>query len=283
MEKLLTNLIATIIGSVDNSINAVFGGLIDMCFNSENYISQILGNEVMNFDGLRTIILSFAIALIVLKFLKKGFDTYIMWVEGDNDTPPITFVTYFAKALVMAVSFPILYDWLITVAKDLGNQVMVALNLGEQYSLTTAIASLAIMNIFAAIVGLIIIIMLFLLYIQFRMRGVEMLVLKLGFPLACVGLVDSDKGIFAPYMKKFFQSITTVIVQIALSKLAILLIMTGQMIQAVAVLLVALRTPKFLSEFMIIANNGGSGISTLAHNTSRTIELTRHIKNFASR
>ncbi len=283
MEKLLTNLIATIIGSVDNSINTVFGGLIDMCFNSENYISQILGNEVMNFDGLRTIILSFAIALIILKFLKKGFDTYIMWVEGDNDTPPITFVTYFARALVMAVSFPILYDWLITVAKDLGNQVMVALNLGEQYSLTTAIASLAIMNIFAAIVGLIIIIMLFLLYIQFIMRGVEMLVLKLGFPLACVGLVDSDKGIFAPYMKKFFQSITTVIVQIALAKLAILLIMTGQMIQAVAVLLVALRTPKFLSEFMIIANSGGSGISTLAHNTSRTIELARHIKNFAGR
>ena len=115
------------------------------------------------------------------------------------------------------------------------------------------------------------------------MRGVEMLVLKLGFPLACVGLVDSDKGIFAPYMKKFFQSIATVIVQIALAKLAILLIMTGQMIQAVAVLLVALRTPKFLSEFMIIANSGGSGISTLAHNTSRTIELTRHIKNFAGR
>ena len=35
MEKLLTNLIATIIGSVDNSINTVFGGLIDMCFNSD--------------------------------------------------------------------------------------------------------------------------------------------------------------------------------------------------------------------------------------------------------
>lgn len=282
MEKLLTNLIATIIGSVDNSVNTVFRGLIDMCFNSENYITQVLGNEVMNFDGLRTIILSFAIALIVLKFLKKGFDTYIMWVEGDNDTPPISFVTYFIRALVMAVSFPILYEWLITVAKDLGNQVMFALNLSEQYSLTTTIASLAIMNIFSAIIGLIIIIMLFLLYIQFIMRGVEMLVLKLGFPLACVGLVDSDKGMFAPYMKKFFQSITTVIVQIALSKLAILLILTGQMIQAVAVLLVALRTPKFLSEFMLIANNGGSGISTLVHNTSRTIEITKQIKNMTS-
>lgn len=281
MEKLLTNLIATIIGSVDNSINSVFGGLIDMCFNSENYIAEILGRKVMNFDGLRTIILSFAIALIVLKFLKKGFETYIMWVEGDNDTPPITFVTYFARALIMAVSFPVLYEWLITVSKDLANQVMTTLNLQEQYSLTTAISSLAFMNIFSAIVGLIIIIMLFLLYIQFIMRGVEMLVLKLGFPLACVGLVDSDKGVFAPYMKKFFQSVITVIVQIALSKLAILLILTSQMIQAVAVLLVALRTPKFLSEFMIIANSGGTGMSALASNTSRTIELTKQIQHLA--
>ena len=281
MEKLLTNLIATIIGSVDNSINSVFGGLIDMCFNSENYIAEILGHKVMNFDGLRTIILSFAIALIVLKFLKKGFETYIMWVEGDNDTPPITFVTYFARALIMAVSFPDLYEWLITVSKDLANQVMTTLNLQEQYSLTTAISSLAFMNIFSAIVGLIIIIMLFLLYIQFIMRGVEMLVLKLGFPRACVGLVDSDKGVFAPYMKKFFQSVITVIVQIALSKLAILLILTSQMIQAVAVLLVALRTPKFLSEFMIIANSGGTGMSALASNTSRTIELTKQIRHLA--
>ena len=95
------------------------------------------------------------------------------------------------------------------------------------------------------------------------------------------GLVDSDKGLFAPYIKKFFQSVVTVIVQIALAKLAILLILTGQMIQTVAVLLVALRTPKFLSEFMLVVNNGGSGISTLAHNTSRTIEITKQIGKFA--
>ncbi len=281
MEKLLTTLISAIIGTVDNSINYFFGELIDMCFNSENYITQIIGIEVMNFDGLKTIILSFAIALITLKFLKKGFDTYILWVEGDSDTPPINFITRFARALVMAVSFPILYDWLITVAKDLADQVMVALNLGEQYSLTTSIASLAILNIFSAILALIVMIMLLLLYIQFIMRGVEMLVLKLGFPLACVGLVDSDKGVFAPYIKKFFQSVLTVVVQIALAKLTILLILSGQLIQAVAVLLVALRTPKFLAEFMIIANNGGTGISTIAHTTSRTIELTKQIQKLA--
>ncbi len=278
MEKLLTNLIGTIIGSADNSINVVFNGLIDMCFNSETYITSILGAEVLNFSGLKQIILSFAISLIVLKFLKKGFDTYISWTEGDNDMPPLNFVGYFVRALVMAISFPILYDWLISVSKDLATQIMSALNMSEQYSILTTLSAVTLLNLFSGILSLIILVMVFLLYIQFIVRGVEMLILKLGFPLACVGLVDSDKGIFAPYMKKFFQSIVTIIVQIALTKLAILLISTTQLLQAVAVLLVALRTPKFLSEFMLTTNGGTTGVNSIIHNASRTMELSRQIK-----
>lgn len=278
MEKLLTNLIATIIGSADNSINEVFNDLIDMCFNSEIYITHILGTEVLNFDGLKKIILGFALSLIVLKFLKKGFDTYIAWTEGDSDTPTFIFIGYFVRAMITAISFSVLYEWLIDVSKDLATQVMVTLNMSEQYVLTTSLASFTLLSLFSGIIALIVLILAFLLYIQFIMRGVEMLVLKLGFPLACVGLVDSDKGIFAPYMKKFFQSIMTIIVQIALSKLAILLISSSQLIQATAVLLLALRTPRFLSEFMLTTNGGSSGISHIAHNVSRTIELHKQIK-----
>ena len=252
MEKLLTMLISQLIGSADKSINTVFNSLIDMCFNSEKYITEILGNKVINFDSLKSIILGFAISLIVLKFLKKGFDTYISWTEGDNDTSPLMFVGYFARAIIMAVGFPILYEWLIDVSKDLASQIMVALNMSETYSVTTQLSALTLLNLFSAVMALIAFVMIFLLYIQFIMRGVEMLILKMGFPLACIGLVDSDKGIFAPYMKKFFQSIATVIVQIALTKLAILLILSAQLIQATAVLIVALRTPRFLSEFSSI-------------------------------
>ena len=137
MEKLLTNLIGTIIGSADNSINYVFNNLIEMCFESERYITHLLGIEVISFDALKQIILSFAISLIVLKFLKKGFDTYIAWTEGDSDMPPLNFIAYFVRALIMAVSFPILYEWLMDVSKDLAEQVMITLNMSEQYTLTT--------------------------------------------------------------------------------------------------------------------------------------------------
>lgn len=95
-------------------------------------------------------------------------------------------------------------------------------------------------------------------------------------------MVDSDKGVFAPYLRKFFQSILTVIIQIMLVKIAILLIVSNQYIDSTAILLVALRTPKFLQEFMLVASTGG-GVSNAIHTTSKTIELTKQISNIASR
>lgn len=95
--------------------------------------------------------------------------------------------------------------------------------------------------------------------------------------------MDSDKGMFLPYIKKFFQSIITVILQIGLAKLSILLIITNQYIYATAILLVALRTPKFLQEFLLITGNGSSGISSAIHTTSKTIELTKQISNIVGK
>ena len=283
MDKLLTNFIVSIISGADNVINFVFNNLIDVCFNAEKNLTEIIGTQILDFSKLKAIILSFAISLIILKFLKKGFNIYIMWSEGDTDTPPLTFITYFVRAIVMAISFPVLYAWFIDIAKDLTNQILLSLNVSGQASLTTNLATLSTVGIFSAIFGIIVLIMLFLLYIQFIMRGIEMFILKVGFPLACVGLVDSDKGVFSPYVKKFFQSSMTVMVQMALSKIVILLIVSGQLINAVAVLLVALRTPKFLSEFMLLTGNGSSGISNMIHTTSKTIELKRQLSKVTSK
>ena len=282
MEDLITNLISSIIGGADNIINSVFNNLIDTCFNMENHLTTLFGTQWLDFSGLKTVILSFSISLIILKFLKKGFDTYILWTEGDIDTPSLTFITYFIRAVVMAISFPILYDWLITASKGLATDVLNSLNISAQQEIINALVHGSSLGIFGAIFAIIILIILFLLYIQFLMRGVEMFVLKLGFPLACIGLVDSDKGVFAPYIKKYFQSILTVIIQIALVKIAIMLIITNQYIDATALLLVAMRTPKFLQEFLITATNGGA-VNNAIHTTSKTIELTKQISLIAGR
>ena len=276
MEKLITNLITSIIGSVDNVINSVFNGLMDLCFNAEEKLTHNFGVEVLSFEKLKTIIFSFALSLIILKFLKKGFDIYILWTEGESDTPPLTFIVYFIRAVVVLISFTILYDWLIQIAKDFGNQMLVALNYNNELPLTTTIANYATSSIFCSIISIVILILLFVLYIQFIMRGFEIFVLKLGFPLACVGLVQADGGVFKSYSEKLIRSVLTVLVQIVLCKIALALIMSTQYIYAIAGIMMAVKTPKFLQDFMLVSGSGG--VSNVIMTASKTMELSGQVK-----
>ena len=273
MEKLITNLLIAIISSADNTINYVFENLIDICFNAENYLTNILSIQILDFSGLKQIILSFAISIIILKFIKKGVEMYLSWTEGSSDTPIHIYVLYFIRAIALVILFPYLYDIFVYVFKDLSNQLLVSLNITLQDNLTANLATISSVGLCSAIIGVITLIMLIFLYIQMLMRGVEMFVLKTSFPIFCIGLLDSNKGIFAPFIKKFFQNAFTIIIQIILAKLVILLVSSSQLIMGIAVLLVALRTPKFLSEFIILSGNGTSGISNTVHTVSKVIEL----------
>lgn len=276
MESILTGLISSIIGGADNVINSAFNGLIDMCFNAENYITSNFGSTVISFSNLKALILSLSISLIVLKFLKKGFDMYILWTDGESDTPPLTYIVYFIRAIVVAICFSILYDWVIDIAKSFGESILSAMNLGSEITLTTTIANIATGGLFTAIVALIAMILLFVLYIQFLMRSLEMFVLKLGFPLACVGLVNPDGGVFKSYSEKLIKSVLTVLVQIILCKIAIVLIFNVKLLFGIAAIIMAIKTPKFLQEFML--GGGTGGISNVIVTTSKTMELSSQIK-----
>ena len=276
MEGILTGLISNVIGGADTVINSEFNGLIDMCFNSENYISSNFGSTVIDFSQLKALILTLAISLIVLKFLKKGFDMYIMWTDGEADTPPLTYIVYFIRAIAMAVSFSILYDWVVQIAKSFGETMLQTMNMADNISLTTTIANIATTGLFNSIVALIGLILLFVLYIQFLMRALEMFVLKLGFPLACVGLVNPDGGVFKSYSEKLIKSILTILVQIILCKIAIVLLINVKMLFGIAAIILAIKTPKFLQEFML--GGGTGGISNVIVTTSKTMELSSQIK-----
>lgn len=201
---------------------------------------------------------------------------YILWTDGESDTPPLTYIVYFIRAIVVAVSFSVLYDWIIQIAKSFGESILTAMNMANNISLTTTIANIATSGLFTAIVALIALILLFVLYIQFLMRSLEMFVLKLGFPLACVGLVNPDGGAFKSYSEKLIKSILTVLVQIILCKIAIILIMNVKMLFGIASIIMAIKTPKFLQEFML--GGGTGGISNVIVTTSKTMELSSQIK-----
>ena len=64
-------------------------------------------------------------------------------------------------------------------------------------------------------------------------------------------------------------------------KLGLVLVFSEHWFYAIAVVIMALKTPSFLQEFMLTSNSGG--ISSVVMNTSKTIELSRQVKNIVTK
>lgn len=55
--------------------------------------------------------MGFAVVLIVLKFLKKGFDTWIAWTD-DPSSDPLQLTTNFGQGTCLCLDFPYII-WLV--------------------------------------------------------------------------------------------------------------------------------------------------------------------------
>lgn len=279
MAIIITLLIVAILNSAIVLIDELMLDLVPMTLYADQYMVTSSGTSMV--QVLFDIILGFGISLIVLKFLKKGFECYVMWTDGDPDTEPVTLVMGFIRAMVVAVSFPVLYSWMGGIVEDLTNKLMTAIGASTNYSWQTWVQGITSLGIVTAIFGLIFIICYFILYFQFLMRGLEIMILRIGVPIACVGLLDNDKGVFKSYTTKFFQSMFAVVIQICLCKLGVGLMLNASlanfnMYWGLACMVLAIKTPRFLSEFLIQSGGGGGSV---VNNVYHSVKLFGMAKN----
>ena len=66
-------------------------------------------------------------------------------------------------------------------------------------------------------------------------------------------------------MSKFFQSALSVVIQVSLAKLGVGLMMNMHIFWGVACMILAVRTPKFLQDFLITTGGGGGGALSTTH------------------
>ncbi|MDD4698775.1 MAG: DUF6102 family protein [Oscillospiraceae bacterium] len=274
MEVILIALISAILTVALEYVNDVLNSIVPIALHAEQYMTTLLGGS--GFQATFDVLFNFGISLIVLKFLKRAFDSYVLWQDGDPDSDPLNLVTKFLRAIVVAVSFPTLYNWLADATEDMTNQILNSLSGSLSTSFANQVMSMASLNLFNAIVSLVFFICFFFLYIQFLMRGMEILVLRMGVPIACTGLLENDKGVFASYIKKFFQSTFTVVVQISLAKMSVGLMLNAHVFWGIAAMMLALKTPKFLQEFMLISSGGGNPMNTVYH-TTRMVQMAKSV------
>lgn len=99
MEYILVLLIVALLNGAIAYIDGLMEGIIPLTLYAEQYMSTLAGVDL--FQSLFDIVFGFGVSLIVLKFLKKGFETYVLWSDGDADEEPIAILTNFFKAMAV--------------------------------------------------------------------------------------------------------------------------------------------------------------------------------------
>ena len=278
MEVILVLLIVAVLNGAIVYIDEMLQELVSMTLYADQYMLAANGGSMV--DVLFDIMLGFGISLIILKFLKKGFECYVMWTDGDPDSEPVGLVVRFMQAMVVAVCFPVMYGWMGEIAEDLIDQLMTAIGASTEYDWQTWVNGISTLGLTTAIFGLIFIICYFMLYFQFLMRGLEIMILRIGMPMACVGLLDNDKGVFKTYINKFFQSTLAVVIQICLCKLGVVMMLNiginMNVFWGLACMVLAIKTPAFLRDFLIPTTGGGGAINNIYHSV-RLVGLAKNL------
>lgn len=284
-------LIIIAIALIDSSlllVDTISSSMWDTVFNIESIIPPQLFSHPQYFsnfiNGLKTAFYAVAVSLLIIKFLKKLFDIYALWTEGDPDVHPMQLVINFVKAMVVSLCFPYLWGIFVNVGKELLDKGLKALNGNSSFVEIWGKANWTSLGIVPTIFGLVFLIMVIIMEVKFMKRGIEVALMLVGMPLACVGLLDNDKGIFTPYLNQFSKLLITTLFQILVFKLAICLALTSniwegnniQIIWAIACMMLVYGIPTILQEFMIPRNQGG-GVMMKAYSVGMMANLIRNV------
>mgnify|MGYP004495154359 CR=1 FL=1 len=103
----------------------------------------------------------------------------MLWTDGDADSKPILILTRFAQAIIIAICFPILYTFMAEVTGELTDKILNIVGTDTNYDWQNWLTNILYLGLINAIFGLIFIICYFMLYFQFLMRGLEILILRI--------------------------------------------------------------------------------------------------------
>lgn len=268
--ELITSGVCEWLAGLVNELFAAFDAWLANMLRTVMYVENLVslpGSSYFTAEGIHKaylFIYAFTCTLIVIKFLYKGFNIYVLWRDGDADTSPQSMLIGAGEALFVMVAFPILYDYLTDAALYFANGIM--RNFGQYGTLVPNLfVGIAESGLLLILLALIYGILLIFLWLQLLARGFEVLIMRLGVPLACVGLVDSDGGLFHGYMQIFFKTIFTTIVQIFFFSLSFK-VMTAisflNFIYGIALLLAAFKTPLLLQNILVQAKGAGGGVTS---------------------
>lgn len=196
MAALIATIIVYLLGwltqAILNWISGVYTSMFYLAFAIEISFRNI--GSAFDIGGLYNAIYVIAISILVMFFVKKMLETYMMWSNGDPDENPLNVLLGFIKAMIVMICFGFIYTQFVNIFYGIYNNLMIGMT-GSIESAVPEYKNLGL-NVFGAFLYLIIAVQITLLYFQFLTRGVEMLILRLGIPFASIGLLNANGRCF---------------------------------------------------------------------------------------
>ena len=276
MTKLILDLLKNCIEGGMDLANGFSLSFISLVFQFEDTFWSSIGvQNPLNMTKLAASILTISVSLITMKFLHKLFATYVGGYEGDSSASPTQLVLNYARALAAAAAGALLFGIFTDMMTEIATELLRAMN-----SNTTPASLIKIMvdgfannlNLLQGLLRFIYFVCFLILLIKFYIMGAEMFVLRMFFPFACVGLVDSDKGMFVPVLKQMLNVGVTAVIQILLLRMSMVIVGNEKYLPALAFIMLAMKTPQTMQFIMFAGGNGGGMVG-------RTVSMAYYAKS----
>ena len=256
MTDMLVELIQNFISGSESTLNSLFKSMLNLVFFIERELMYIpteqsfVGINRIDFNEIYQIVFNYATYVLVIVFIAKAIKTYSFFFFLDNEQNPMQLVIGMLKAVIVVICFKEIYSIGVGIVGEFLNSILDVMSI-KGTNLATALSNNIQGGIFTAIACLVLLICWLLLICQFIMKGIELLVMRIGIPFASIGLLNSDEGVFPDYIRSFVMTAFTVVVQLALLNLSIVTLLTNKLIYGIAIAVVAVNTPTIMGKYMI--------------------------------
>ena len=256
MSAIINELLANVISGFFSVFDACLHIMLDGVLHFETLIASVVTQAMIT--AVYNQIYIFALSMLGIKFLFKGFQIYILWRDGDADCSPQNMLIGAGAAVFMMIGFPVLYEMMASITLSVSKTVLKEMELSDSLNFDGFNAP----NIFDLVTNIVIIVyvvMLLVLFVEMLKHGAGLLAMRIALPFMSLGLIDSDLGAFRPFMQKFYKAMMTCVIQISFFSLSLRVAIDFslmQLILAIVLASAAFSTPAMLQEWTVQTRQG---------------------------
>lgn len=260
----------------------------------DSWIESATSSTVMT--DISNVFTNIGISLLSVLFILKGYQTYMLYTDGDAESDPIGMMTLYIKGLVVAICGNTVLGWFIDIVTDLTTTALKKVNqaLGTDYQwdglvdyFTSNFSETSLSTLLFSFIAVVIFCIFFwIIYFKCMKTGLQFAILKIAMPICAIGLINSDKGIFKSYVMSLSKAMVTIMIQVILTQLGFSILMAcyrydnldiGTFIGIIC-LAAASSTPSLLQEFLVPSQSGGNMMMKAYYTSNMVKSITRLVR-----